>query len=51
MTLTDETAMPSGPAAEMPLLVVQDLHVTFPIVGGASVKAVRGLSYTLRRGE
>ena len=51
MTLTDETAMPSGPGAETPLLVVQDLHVTFPIVGGASVKAVRGLSYTLRRGE
>src|SRR3954465_13940659 len=43
--------MPAGPAAETPLLVVQDLHVTFPVVGGAEVKAVRGLSYTLRRGE
>jgi len=51
VTLTDETAKPSEPAAEQPLLVVQDLHVTFPVVGGAEVKAVRGLSYTLRRGE
>ncbi len=51
MTLTDETAMPSGPDAAQPLLVVQDLHVTFPVVGGPDVKAVRGLSYTLRRGE
>jgi peptide/nickel transport system ATP-binding protein len=51
VTLTDETAMPSGPAAEQPLLVVNDLYVTFPVVGGPDVKAVRGLSYTLRRGE
>ena len=51
MTLTDEAAMPAGPGAEQPLLVVQDLHVTFPVVGGPSVSAVRGLSYTLRRGE
>ena len=51
MTLTDEAAMPSGPAAEQPLLVVQDLHVMFPVIGGPPVKAVRGLSYTLRKGE
>src|SRR3954469_683675 len=43
--------MPSGPGAGQPLLAVQDLHVTFPVVGGSPVSAGRGLSYTLRRGE
>jgi peptide/nickel transport system ATP-binding protein len=33
------------------LLVVNDLHVSFPVLGGGTLKAVRGLSYELRRGE
>jgi len=51
VTLTDATPMPSGPSSPEPMLVVEDLHVTFPVVDGPDVKAVRGLSYTLRRGE
>ncbi|MBN2113617.1 MAG: ABC transporter ATP-binding protein [Acidimicrobiia bacterium] len=39
---------PVDPAA--PLLVVEDLHVEFRIEAG-TVRAVNGLSYTLRRGE
>ena len=33
------------------VLVVDDLHVTFPAVGHPPVRAVRGLSYAVRRGE
>ena len=34
-----------------PLLEVHDLSVTFPQHGGASVDAVRGISYTVNEGE
>ena len=51
MTLTDDAATPAEAKVEQPLLVVEDLHVTFPVVAGPQVRAVRGLSYTLRRGE
>ena len=36
---------------ESAILVVEDLHVAFPMLGGGAVSAVRGLSYQLRRGE
>jgi len=36
---------------ESAILVVEDLHVSFPVLGGGAVNAVRGLSYQLRRGE
>jgi peptide/nickel transport system ATP-binding protein len=51
VTLTDAETSPTAPGAEEPILVVDDLHVTFPVVDGSAVNAVRGLSYTLRRGE
>jgi peptide/nickel transport system ATP-binding protein len=53
MTLIDASASPAGDgsATEDPILVVDNLHVTFPVTAGPDVKAVRGLSYTLRRGE
>jgi oligopeptide transport system ATP-binding protein len=45
-------------AADAPLLVVEDLKVHFPVMAGtlfqkqvASVKAVDGVSFTLKRGE
>jgi len=42
-----ETTTPVGDA----VLTVSDLHVTFPTPNGDGVRAVRGLSYSLRRGE
>jgi peptide/nickel transport system ATP-binding protein len=51
VTLTDAALAPQPPNPDEPMLVVEDLHVTFPVVDGPDVKAVRGLSYTLRRGE
>jgi peptide/nickel transport system ATP-binding protein len=41
---------PPGPDSQ-PVLEVTDLHVTFPGDDGPDVRAVRGLSYTLNRGE
>ncbi len=42
---------PTRPPGE-PVLCVEDLHVTFPGTGpGGDVRAVRGLSYRLHRGE
>jgi peptide/nickel transport system ATP-binding protein len=53
VTLSTE---PHGVSAVEPeddeaILVVDDLQVTFPVPGGSPVRAVRGLSYALRRGE
>ena len=51
------TARPEGVVEPVPpddgdaVLVVEDLHVTFPVVDRPAVRAVRGLSYRLRRGE
>lgn len=45
-----ETTGPHPP--DEPVLRVDDLHVTFPGTGrGGDVRAVRGLSYQVRRGE
>ena len=51
MTLIDATSLPMEPVGEDAVLVVDDLHVSFPVPGGSDVRAVRGLSYSLRRGE
>jgi peptide/nickel transport system ATP-binding protein len=51
MTLIDAGRTPGPTSADDPVLVVDDLHVTFPVTAGPPVQAVRGLSYTLRRGE
>ena len=51
MTLIDTTSAPFDNADEQAVLVVEDLHVTFPVPGGSPIRAVRGLSYSVRRGE
>ena len=51
MTLIDETATPQPATDDDAVLVVDDLHVAFSVPGGPKVNAVRGLSYSLRRGE
>ncbi|MDR0456674.1 MAG: ATP-binding cassette domain-containing protein [Treponema sp.] len=47
-----QPAVPSSPSS--PLLTVTDLHINFSVLRGnkpASVQAVRGLSFTLNKGE
>jgi peptide/nickel transport system ATP-binding protein len=51
MTTAAEVRSREPKADDEAVLVVNDLHVAFPTLGGGSVKAVRGLSYQLRRGE
>jgi peptide/nickel transport system ATP-binding protein len=51
MTLIDTTSAPFDNADDEAVLVVEDLHVTFPVPGGSPIRAVRGLSYSVRRGE
>jgi peptide/nickel transport system ATP-binding protein len=51
MTLIDAASIPIEPTGDDAVLVIDDLHVTFPVPGGSPVRAVRGLSYSLRRGE
>ncbi|SKA17890.1 peptide/nickel transport system ATP-binding protein [Marinactinospora thermotolerans DSM 45154] len=47
-----ETSVTDQRPGDAPVLEVTDLHVTFPGVGKApDVRAVRGVSYALRRGE
>jgi peptide/nickel transport system ATP-binding protein len=48
----DTAPFDPGPGASdgAPLLEVRDLHVTYP-TGGGAVPAVRGVSFTLHRGE
>ena len=50
-TRTEGVVEPVPPDDGDALLVVDDLHVTFPIVDRPPVRAVRGLSYRLRPGE
>ncbi|WP_116244273.1 ABC transporter ATP-binding protein [Nocardiopsis sp. FIRDI 009] len=51
-TVTTTDAAPGERADDAPVLEVSDLTVTFPgLNGGPDVRAVRGVSYTVRRGE
>ena len=51
MTTAAEVRTREPKPDESAILVVNDLHVTFPTLEGGKVRAVRGLSYQLRRGE
>jgi peptide/nickel transport system ATP-binding protein len=49
--LTNEEPISASPLRRAPILVVEDLHVTFQIHGGRAVQAVDGVSFEVRAGE
>jgi peptide/nickel transport system ATP-binding protein len=51
MTVPDQVTTREPVVTDDAVLVVDNLEVGFPMLGGGHVYAVRGLSYRLRRGE